>query len=834
MESHNIMEHLKSAPDQETTFDPATSTPTHSKATLPVEGMTCASCSSRLEKLLGALPGVENVFINLALEKATLQYDSSEVTLDDFRTSITDAGFLVPTQTIRLSIEGMTCASCSARIEKRLQAHPDVIDANINLALERGEVTVVAGARPLRQLEKEMIKTIEETGFSAHLYQSDLAKRDEQEQQRQQRINLEQSRDMRDLMIAVILTTPLLIQMVFMLVGAPFSLPPLAELALATPVQFYVGRRFYKGAYAALRTGGANMDVLVALGTSAAYFFSLFMLIKLGDASKGHLYFEAAAVIITLILLGKILETRAKRGTTAAILELMNLRPQTARVLRDGVEDEIAIEDVIAGDVVVVRPGEKIPVDGVVLEGHSNADESLITGESLPVSKDVGDSVTGGAINGTGRLIITTSKVGSDTTLGRIITLVENAQSGKAPVQQLVDKIAGIFVPVVIVIALLTFAGWLMAGAGFEAALIASVAVLVIACPCALGLATPTAIVAGTGAAAKAGILFKSVDALQTAHNIDTVIFDKTGTLTKGRPAVTHIHTLNNDETQLLKLAASVQAASEHPLARAVQEKAAELEIALSPVTKFASHTGAGVEGQIEGHHVFIGNGRLMKQARASLPDELLAQQKTWEQQGHTVVFVMSDDQIIGALAIADPVREQSKQAVAQLVARKLHVMMLSGDATTTASAIAEQTGIKDYRGETLPQDKADAIKQLQQNGQTVAMIGDGVNDAPALALADLGIAMGSGSDVAMETAGVTLMRSDPRLVAASLDISKRTWSKLKQNLFWAFIYNLIGIPLAILGLLNPAIAGAAMAMSSISVVSNSLLLRRWKADLEK
>ncbi len=823
------MEHLKSAPDQETTFDPATSPATYSKATLPVEGMTCASCSSRLEKLLGALPGVENVSINLALEKATLQYDSSEVTLDDFRTSIKDAGFEVPTQTIRLSIEGMTCASCSARIEKRLQARPDVIDAKINLALERGEVTVVAGTRP-----HGLIKTIEETGFSAHLYQSDLAKRDEQEQQRQQRIKLEQSRDMRDLLIAVILTTPLLIQMVFMLVGAPFSLPPLAELALATPVQFYVGRRFYKGAYAALRTGGANMDVLVALGTSAAYFFSLFMLIKLGDASKGHLYFEAAAVIITLILLGKILETRAKRGTTAAILELMNLRPQTARVLRDGVEDEIAIEDVMEKDVVVVRPGEKIPVDGVVLEGHSSADESLITGESLPVSKDVGDGVTGGAINGTGRLIITTSKVGSDTTLGRIIQLVENAQSGKAPVQQLVDKIAGIFVPVVIVIALLTFAGWMMAGAGFEAALIASVAVLVIACPCALGLATPTAIVAGTGAAAKAGILFKSVDALQTAHNVDTVIFDKTGTLTKGRPAVTHMHALNNDETQLLKLAASVQAASEHPLARAVQEKAAELEIALSPVTKFASHTGAGVEGQIDEHHVFIGNGRLMKQAGASLPDELLTQQKTWEQQGHTVVFVMSNDQLIGALAIADPVREQSQQAVVQLVASKLHVMMLSGDATTTASAIAELTGIKDYRGETLPQDKADAIKQLQQNGQTVAMIGDGVNDAPALALADLGIAMGSGSDVAMETAGVTLMRSDPRLVAASLDISKRTWSKLKQNLFWAFIYNLIGIPLAILGLLNPAIAGAAMAMSSISVVSNSLLLRRWKPDLEK
>ncbi|MCP4933691.1 MAG: copper-translocating P-type ATPase [bacterium] len=823
------MEYLKSAPDRETASDPATSTATSSKAILPVEGMTCASCSSRLEKLLGALPGVESVAINLALEKATLQYDTRQVSLDDFRTSIEDAGFDIPTQTIRLSIEGMTCASCSARIEKRLQARPDVIKAKINLALERGEIIVIAGTHA-----HGLVKTIAETGFTAHLYKSDLVQHDEQEIQRQQRMQIEQSHDMRDLMIAVVLTFPLLAQMMFMLVGTPFSLPPFAELALATPVQFYVGRRFYKGAYAALRTGGANMDVLVALGTSAAYFFSLFMLIKLGDASMGHLYFEAAAVIITLILLGKILETRAKRGTTAAILELMNLRPQTARVLRDGVEDEVAIVDVMEKDIVVVRPGEKVPVDGVILEGRSSADESLITGESLPISKEVGDSVTGGAINGTGRLIITTTKVGADTTLGRIIQLVENAQSGKAPVQQLVDKVAGIFVPVVIVIALSTFIGWLISGAGFEAALIASVAVLVIACPCALGLATPTAIVAGTGAAAKAGILFKSVEALQTAHSVDTVIFDKTGTLTKGRPAVTHLHAVNGDETHMLKLAASVQAASEHPLARAVQEKASDQAITLSPVTEFASHTGTGVEGKIEGQHVFIGNNRLMKQAGARLPDDLLAQQTAWEEQGHTVVFVMSDDQIIGALSITDPVREQSRQAVAQLIKNRLHVMMLSGDATRTASAISELTGIKDFRGETLPQDKADAINHLQQRGNVVAMVGDGVNDAPALALADLGIAMGSGSDVAMETAGVTLMRSDPRLVTASLEISKHTWSKLKQNLFWAFIYNLIGIPLAILGLLNPVIAGAAMAMSSISVVSNSLLLRRWKPDLEK
>ena len=823
------MEQFKSSPLSETQSGSAASPDQLTKTTLPIEGMTCASCSSRLEKLLGALPGVERISINLALEKATLHYDDSQSSPVEFRRVVRDAGFDVPTQTLRVSIDGMTCASCTARIEKRLLARNDVVDATINLALERAEITVIAGTSP-----KGVIDTIIETGFDAHLYQSDMAKRGEQEKQLQQRAQIERSVDQRDLAIATILTTPLLVQMVLMLMGFPLYLPPVAELILATPVQFYVGRRFYKGAYAALRTGGANMDVLVALGTSAAYFFSLVMLLRLGDASKEHLYFEAAAVIITLILLGKILETRAKRGTAAAILELMNLRPQTARILREGVELELPIEDVMEGDVAIVRPGEAIPVDGIVTEGRSNADESLITGESLPVPKQPGDPVTGGAINGTGRLIVTTTKVGADTTLGRIIQLVENAQSGKAPVQQLVDKVASIFVPVVIVIALLTFAGWMMAGAGFETALIACVAVLVIACPCALGLATPTAIVAGTGAAARAGILFKSVEALQTAHGVDTVIFDKTGTLTRGHPAVTRLHALDGNENQLLQLAASVQAASEHPLARAIQEKAAELAIELLPVTDFSSHTGTGVEGLVADHQVFIGNARLMKRQGASVPAELVERQTQWEGSGQTVVYVMSDDQIIGALAIADPLREQSQQAVAQLKDRKLQVMMLSGDATRTASAIAKLTGIDDFRGETMPEDKAGTIEKLQNQGHVVAMIGDGVNDAPALALADLGIAMGSGSDVAMETAGVTLMRSDPRLVAASLDISRRTWNKLRQNLFWAFIYNLIGIPLAVLGLLSPAFAGAAMALSSISVVGNSLFLRRWKPHLDR
>lgn len=823
------MEDFKSTTDPESeALNPTTQDQLH-KAAFLIDGMTCAACSTRVEKLLGKLPGVESASVNLALEKATIHYDADKASISDFKEIVHGAGFEVPTEIIRLSIDGMTCASCSARIEKRLMARDDTLDAKINLALERGEITVLAGTRP-----HGLIKTIEETGFEAHLYQSDMAKRGEQEEQHKQRQHLEHKRDMRDLAIAAVLTLPLLIQMGFMLVGYPLNIPPLVELALATPVQFYVGRRFYKGAWAALRTGGANMDVLVAMGTSAAYFFSLFMVLRLGDASKGHLYFEAAAVIITLILLGKILETRAKRGTAAAIMELMNLRPQTARVRRGKSEEEIPIEDVIEGDIVVMLPGEAIAVDGIVTEGRSQADESLITGESLPVSKHVGNAVTGGSINGTGRLIVKTTAVGTDTTLGRIIQLVENAQSGKAPVQKLVDKVAAIFVPVVLGIAAFTFLGWWLSGAGFEAALVATVSVLVIACPCALGLATPTAIVAGTGAAAKAGILFKSVQSLETAHKVNMVIFDKTGTLTEGRPAVTHVRSLHIEENEMLLLAASLQAASEHPLARAIQEKADEQNLKLLPVKDFKSHLGSGVEGVVDDHSLFIGNRQLMKLTGAKIPASFKDLQRHWEEFGHTVVFVMRDQKVVGIISIADPVRKESAQAIEYLKKRNISVMMLSGDSTRAASSIAKITGIDDFRGGTLPQDKAQAIEQLQKAGNVVAMIGDGVNDAPALALADLGIAMGSGSDVAMETAGVTLMRSDPRLVAASLDVSKRTWSKLKQNLFWAFIYNLIGIPLAIFGLLNPAIAGAAMAMSSISVVSNSLLLRRWKPQLDR
>jgi Cu+-exporting ATPase len=761
------------------------------------------------------------------MENANIEYDPAQTGPRELIATVRNAGFDVAVEKTTLSIEGMTCAACAARIEKQLAKRPEIIKAQVNLALERAEIAHIAGANL-----REIIQTIRDAGFDAHPHHGDMARRARQEEELRQRQQAEKRRDMRDLAIAALCSAPLLAQMLAMFAGLHFSLPPWLELALATPVQFYVGRRFYRGAWAALRSGGANMDVLVAMGTSAAYFFSLYMLLRLGEGARGHLYFEASAVIITLILLGKILEARARRGTTAAIRELMKLRPATARRRReDGGEEEIPIEDIVRGDIVVIKPGENVPVDGEILEGRSQCDESLLTGESLPVDKKPGDMVTGGAINGAGRLVVRPLRTGSDSTLGRIISLVESAQSGKAPVQRLVDRVAGIFVPVVIAIAALTFAGWMIAGAGFENALIAAVAVLVIACPCALGLATPTAIVAGTGAAAREGILFRNVEALETAHKTDVVAFDKTGTLTLGEPELVKVRARGMSEEELILLAAAVQAASQHPLAGAILKRAREMKLEPLPaVSDFQSIAGKGVEGMVDGRHVVIGNPALMRERGPGPDEDMMKLREEWHASGQSVIFVMIDGEMAGLMAIADPLRPQSREAVRMLQERGVRAIMLSGDAKAAAAHIAAQAGLEDYRGEVRPQDKAEEIGRLQAQGHVVAMVGDGINDAPALALADLGVAMGSGSDVAMETAGVTLMRSDPRLVAAALDISGATWRKLWQNLFWAFIYNIIGIPLAASGMLSPALAGAAMAMSSISVVSNSLLLRRWRA----
>jgi Cu+-exporting ATPase len=722
----------------------------------------------------------------------------------------------------------MTCSACVGRVEKALKNVPGVLEANVNLALERADVRGLAGVTRLPALAE----AVERAGYHARIEAPDSTGPDAEEEHRA-REQAALRRELILLLISAALAVPLLAQMVAMTAGLHWHLGPLVELALATPVQFVIGARFYRSAWKAVRAGSGNMDVLVVLGTTAAYGYSLYLLATQGlDGARGHLYFEASVIIITLVLLGKFLESRAKRGTTAAIRQLMDLRPETARVRRaDGREVELPIGEVRSGDLVITRPGERIPVDGEVMAGASEVDEALITGESLPVEKAPGDRVTGGAINGTGLLEIRATAVGADSTLARIIRLVENAQSGKAPVQRLVDRISAIFVPVVVVLAAITFVAWFAVTGRFEPAFVSAVAVLVIACPCALGLATPTAIMTGTGAAARSGILIKDVEALEHAHRLDTVIFDKTGTLTAGRPSVVGIHAIRGTEAELLSLAASVQQASEHPLARAILDRADELHLPRRPVTDFRSHTGYGVVGTVDGRELAIGNARSMARRQLDYLDETgLARQ--WQDQARTVVWVADQDGFIGMLAIADALRPEAVEAVSKLRAMGIHTLLLSGDDPRVAEVIGRQVGVDESRGGVRPDGKAAVVAELSRNGRVVGMVGDGINDAPALAAADVGIAMGTGTDIAMGTAGVTLMRPDPRLVAGAIAASRVTFRKIKQNLFWAFIYNLLGIPLAAFGWLSPALAGAAMAMSSVSVVTNSLLLRRWRPSL--
>ncbi|WP_155479058.1 heavy metal translocating P-type ATPase [Rhodoplanes serenus] len=725
-----------------------------------------------------------------------------------------------------LDITGMTCAACAGRVEAALRRVPGVASASVNLALERADVAVTAA----EVTPAALAAAVERTGFGAQPRATSAAERRRDEEAREQERLFAERQQLRHLVVAAALTLPLVLPMVAAPFGAHWHFDPWFELALATPVQLVVGARFYKAAFAALRAGSGNMDLLVALGTTAAYLFSLAMVLTRGEAATGHLYFEGAAAVITLVVFGKWLEARAKRGTTAAIRALMTLRPERARVLRDGGEVEIGIDAVRAGDRVVVRPGERIPVDGTVTEGESEADESLVTGESVPVVKRPGDKVTAGALNGVGRLIVAAVAVGEDTTLARIIRLVENAQAGKAPVQRLVDRVSAVFVPAVVLIALVAFAGWLVAGQGLESALVAAVSVLVIACPCALGLATPAALVAGTGAAARAGILVKDIEALERAAAVDTVVFDKTGTLTEGRPALTEAVPLDPalDRDTLLRLAAAVQTGSEHPLAAAVL--AAVPQVALAPVADFRALVGRGVVGTVEGRRVAIGNRDLM----AELGIDLAAASPVLdgiEAEARTAVVVAADGRAIGVLGIADPLRPESAAAVALLAARGVRAEMLTGDAEAVAAKVAGALGLSAYRASVKPADKSGALAALKAAGRTPAMVGDGINDAPALAAAEVGIALGTGADVAVEAAPVTLMRADPRLVAAALDISRRTVRKIRQNLFWAFVYNVIGLPLAAFGVLTPALAGAAMAMSSVSVVTNSLWLKRWRPD---
>jgi len=733
-----------------------------------------------------------------------------------------------PTST-DLRVGGMSCASCSGRVERALAALPGVTSASVNLATETARVET-AGPVDVALL----VAAVERAGYEAHVPQPDMRAQPETTAPppvaplawlRGENAGL-------PVLLSAALSLPLMLPMIL-----PMLLPMLAPHAmlpawlqwlLATPVQFLFGARFYRAGWKALRARAGNMDLLVALGTSAAYGLSVYLLLARNAA---HLYFEASSVVITLVLLGKWLEARAKRQTASAIRALQALRPESARVRRGGVETDVPIAAVRVDDLVVVRPGERIAVDGVVVEGQSQVDEALITGESLPVARHAGEAVTGGAINGDGLLLVRTTAIGAESTLARIIRLVEDAQAAKAPVQHLVDKVSAIFVPVVVVLAALTFVGWMLAGAGAESTIINAVAVLVIACPCALGLATPAAIMAGTGVAARHGILIKDAQALELAHGITTVVFDKTGTLTQGRPVLAVLQApRGGDEARLLALAAAIQRGSEHALARAVVDAAESRGADRLAAQAVTALPGRGLAAIVDGHELILGSSRLLRE-RGIRMDVLADVAERLEAAGHTVSWLADAGTrtLLGLLAFTDPPKAGAAAAVARLQARGIATVMLTGDNAGSAAAVAQAVGIDSVQANLLPADKTAAIAALRGAGKRVAMVGDGINDAPALAAADVGIAMSTGTDVAMHAAGITLMRGDPALVADAIDVSRRTFRKIRQNLFWAFVYNLAGIPLAAFGLLNPVVAGGAMALSSVSVIGNALLLRRWK-----
>ena len=762
-----------------------------------------------------------------------------------------DEAASVPTRTVLdVGVGGMTCASCVARVERALRKVPGVQEVAVNLATESAHITYAlpaeAAADSAADMAQRLQRAVRNAGYEPRLHSAMAPAQAEPGPWA----------GFAPVALGLALSAPLVLPMLGDALGQHWMLPPWLQWLLATPVQFYLGARFYQAGWHAARALTGNMDLLVALGTSAGYGLSLWLWWSAPAGHTPHLYFEASAVVITLVLLGKWLEARAKRQTTAAIRALHALRPDSAHLLtRDG-EVDVPLHEIMVGDRLVVRPGERIALDGLLLEGSTHVDESMLTGEPLPVLREPGSQLTGGAINGEGRIVMQVQAVGAQTLLARIIRLVEDAQAAKAPIQRLVDQVAAVFVPVVLLVALLTLLGWLWAGAGTEVALMRAVAVLVIACPCALGLATPAAIMAGTGVAAQHGILIKDAQALELAHRVDTVAFDKTGTLTLGQPQLTAwVPAPGVDEALALADLASVQSGSEHPLARAVVQAAQARALPCSAAQQVRAVPGRGTEGEVQGRRYSVGSLRWMQELGVVL-GPLAAQAKQLQQQGATLSALAqwqpasshptsptpAQDAgrwvLQGLLAFADAPKPGAAQALAQLRARGLRCVMVSGDHRAAAEAMALRLGLQPQAGEVLadvlPGDKALAVRQLQQGAQpgqrhTVAMVGDGVNDAPALAAADVGMAMGNGTDVAMHAAGITLMRGEPQLVAAALDISRRTVRKIRQNLFWAFIYNVAGIPLAALGYLNPMVAGAAMALSSVSVMANALLLKRWR-----
>lgn len=805
--------------------------------TLPVTGMHCANCVKTIERNVSKLTGIENASVNYATEKLDVTFDQAQINADAIINRIREVGYDVPTTTIELPITGMTCANCVKAVTRALKKVDGVTEAEVNYATERASVTLMPGAAD----RNDLVVAVEKAGYGVVETEETTELDDAEAQAREAELNHQLHR----LWIGALFTLPLFLTSMARDIGILGSWADAMWMnylfwTLATPVQFYVGKDYYSGAYKSIRNRAANMDVLVAMGSSAAYFYSI--PITLGVSGLGHhVYFEAAAVIITLIVLGKVLEARAKGRTSAAIKALIGLQPRTARVVRDGQDVDIPINQVRQGNIVIVRPGEKIPVDGMVVEGNSTVDESMLTGESLPVSKSQGDTVTGATLNKNGLLKFEATRVGKETALAQIIRMVEQAQGSKAPIQAIVDRVAEVFVPAVIAVASLTFVVWLIGTGDVTAALIRAIAVLVIACPCAMGLATPTAIMVGVGKGAENGILFRNSRALERAHKLQAIVLDKTGTITRGEPAVTEIlvsKASNVDEEHILMLAGSAERGSEHPLGEAIVHAAQNRNISLAEPQNFEAITGHGIAAQINDDSILIGNRKLMLDRNIHL-NGLETEAEQLQKRGQTAVWLALDNQAVGVIAIADTIKEGSRDAVEELKRMGLQVIMLTGDNQATAQAIATQAGIDRVLADVLPGDKAAQVQQLQNEGFTVAMVGDGINDAPALAQADVGMAIGTGTDVAMETADVTLMSGDLRAVPRAIRLSHATMNTIWQNLFWAFGYNTVLIPIAagllaifafapnFLQELNPMLAALAMSFSSVSVITNSLRLRK-------